>query len=149
MDVKGKNPKSPQGQNFYNSVWSWRPLVIYCESLAPNLGTNYEEWHFNNAYEVTEAQALTLANILQLELDEGRTKAFEKQYIEDLKNLPDETCSICKGTGQRNDEYVKGECNKCKGSGKTRPFATYYPFEEQNIREWTLFLQNCGGFKIL
>lgn len=40
------------------------------------------------------------------------------------------------------------ECNACQGKKTVRPFDTYYNVDIDDIREFSAFLKDCGGFKI-
>jgi hypothetical protein len=86
-----------------------------------------------------------------------------------LEAEPDELCEQCKGTGIRTDAVgvkygypnktitnldnprkgQRGWCNGCDGKGTRRPTSTYYPFSTDVVEEFTKFLNDCGGFKIL
>ena len=147
MDIKGLAPINEQGKYFRNNIWFWRPLAFYCEHVAPGL-TNYEAWHFNDGAGLNNTGALALASFLHTELISGRTLAYQEKWIAEQQAEPDEECSLCKGTGTREDHFVTGPCNGCNGKGVRRPFMTMYPFEVQNVEEWTHFLLNCGGFEI-
>ena len=69
-------------------------------------------------------------------------------YEKELSELPLEECTICNGSGQRDDEHVQGECNGCDGKGERKNFDTSYPFDVDNVREFHSFVKNCGGFEI-
>ena len=72
------------------------------------------------------------------------------------KDLPDEECDLCDGTGRRNDDIGVSArnadpdytCNGCNGKGTRRPFAASYPFDANNVREFEKFCNYSGGFDI-
>jgi hypothetical protein len=147
MDVYGKAPIAESGKHFRNNVWSWRPLAVYCEVVAPAL-TDYEQWHFNDGAGLDAAQAVTLADMLEQELNSGATRRYAELWAAEIAAKPDEICKYCNGSGERDDAFHKGTCNACNGSGKKRPMEALYFFDTENVANWITFLRNCGGFEI-
>jgi len=41
-----------------------------------------------------------------------------------------------------------GTCNSCDGRGVSRPPATWYTLELEDVRERVAFLKVCAGFEI-
>jgi len=150
MDVYGKNAKSKAGEYFRNNVWWWRPLWDYCCKVAPDIITPKlaEQGHYNDGAGLSATKAKKLADRLEEELTSGRTADYERARLAHLESLPDQTCEYCKGTGKRQDLEVPNGCNSCKGTGKVRPYDTWYPFTEENVREFSTFLRDSGGFRI-
>ena len=163
MDVCGNAPKNEKGDYFRNNVWWWRPLWNYCYEIAPDVlnEETYRAGQFNDGEGLDEAGSLMLARRLREELANGNTLAYEKRYMAELAQLPEETCEYCQGTGVRNDAVGqahgmperdnphtggKGWCNGCDGKGTVASFEASYPFSEENVLEFTEFLENCGGF---
>jgi len=85
---------------------------------------------------------------LKIELDNGGVERYERFYKKSIEALPLEECTLCNGSGQRDDEYVQGECNGCQGEGERRSSDSHYPFEVSNVKEFQRFVENCGGFEI-
>jgi hypothetical protein len=80
MDVYGKNPTSQQGAYFRNNLWWWRPLARYACEVAPEIAKNCEHWQRNLGDGLNEKDSLALADILQNEIDSGRTAAWVEQH---------------------------------------------------------------------
>ncbi|MDR3351484.1 MAG: hypothetical protein LBO00_00375 [Zoogloeaceae bacterium] len=152
MDVLGISPVSEQGRRFHNTVWWWRPLWQYCEEIAPDLIPADNSGHSNNGWGLDASGALALANRLLEAVASGETQKYEERYRAHLEALPLEPCKICDGTGHRAEPPNTGpgplSCNACGGIGKRKNFATDYPFVVDNVREFTAFLRDCGGFNI-
>jgi hypothetical protein len=156
MDIYGKNPTSPEGEYFRNNCWYWQPLASYACEIAPAITANCRYWQSNDGDGLDGALSLALANTLQLEIDAGRTAAYEKRYRSEQKMAPNEPCYICAGTGTRNPvpecgagDIVTGlECNGCGGSGYIRPSWADDRFSEDNVKSFVAFLRTCGGFTI-
>jgi hypothetical protein len=150
FDLFGLNPKNGHGEYFRNNVWWWRPLWSYvcrvCEDLLTN--TDCREGDWNNGHNISETKAEEIAQRLGVLVTNGDTQRYSLHYSRALRRLPDEECEFCKGTGRRNDNYVKGMCNACQGKGKLRPFAANYPFRVANVRKFIEFCGNSGGFRI-
>ncbi|SLH40554.1 Uncharacterised protein [Mycobacteroides abscessus subsp. massiliense] len=78
------------------------------------------------------------------QISSGYVGQYAKEYAERLDALADEQCRYCDSTGIREGQ----RCNVCRGDGKVRPSETWYPFSEENVREFAEFLEGCGGFEI-
>ncbi len=63
-----------------------------------------------------------------------------------------EPCTICGATGKRAEPPQTGPgtlpSNGCDSSGRVLNFATHYPFDLENVREFARFLRASGGFEI-
>lgn len=168
MDVFGVQPIDKTGEYFRNNVWWWRPLWNYCCEVAPEL-CSHVNGHMNDGDGLNAEDAKALGEKLMLELWEGRTAQFAKDYMASLADLPRENCTICDGTGIRSDDLgvqngwplkelepevqilvgrTHGSCNACSGIGTTENWATSYPFNVQNVAEFAQFCINSGGFQI-
>jgi len=152
MDVYGNNPTSEKGEYFRNTVWWWHPLATYCEEVCGSTCGQCESWHSNDGDGLDAENAAVLASALLEEIESGRCAEWKERYEEELASLPDEECSICGGTGYRQEPPNVGpgdqKCNGCDGVGSRRPWDTHYPFSVENVQEFAEFLQDCGGFKI-
>lgn len=163
MDVYGNKPKNKKGEYFRNNCWYWRPLWMYCERVAPELCAKVKYAHSNDGDGLNAADSKALAKILKEKLSSGDTENFEKQWKKEQEESPEETCTHCGGTGSRTDAVGKqmgfhdkwnehkqayGWCNACDGKGTKKSMSTWYGFEAENVKEFALFLENCGGFKI-
>jgi hypothetical protein len=150
FDLIAIEPKSEKYAGWRNNVWWWRELarfVIYrCEHLMKEEEMRY--WQTNDGQMVSKNTAEAIAKELQRLISNGTVKAYAKQYMKDMKAVPDVKCDYCKGTGKRNDKYVKGKCNSCNGTGQVRPWICSYPFSEGNVKDFAKFCQNSGGFEI-
>ena len=148
FDVFGEEPDAEVGKYFRNNVWWWRPLWEY---VVDNCGLTSEQVTAglsNDGVLIDKSTAERIAKTLKGLIEQGLTKKFEVEYMKMLDELPDEVCDLCGGTGVRNDEIVKGTCNKCDGKGKVRPFDTWYPFSEENVKNFAEFCEHSGGFRI-
>jgi len=152
FEARRKWEQENPGTYFRNNVWYWRPLWDYVYSLCDDILTedDHQSGHHNDGHLIDADKCEAIASRLALELLNGGVTKFKDDRQEYLDNLPLKKCDTgsCNGTGQRNDEFVKGECNGCGGTGKQKDFNTQYPFEEDNVREFHSFVKNCGGFEI-
>lgn len=169
MDVYGKNPKGDAGEYFRNNVWWWRPLADYIITQHPDLASGCEHWHSNDGDGLDEAAAEELAKRLRDDINSGRVKRYARERNEYLASLPREVCDLCEGTGIRTDKVgvdmgmpdrplspevailtgrTHGWCNGCDGVGTKEAWQAGYPFDEANVDEFALFLEECGGFSI-
>lgn len=169
MDVYGKNPKSEMGEYFRRNVWGWHPLWEYVEQVHPEIAELVKYAHSNDGDGLGSQDSAKLGELLLDDYESG--KAF--QYVEErnkwLSELPLEDCNLCEATGIRADEIgiqngmperelspemkvvtgrEVGYCNGCQGSGKETNWATNYYLEPDDVKEFGLFLKDCGGFEI-
>jgi hypothetical protein len=171
FDVIGKNPTSEVGSYFRNNVWWWHPLADYCIRVAPDICAKCTYWHSNDGDGLGLCDSVKLADALDAEIASGACARFSRVYAKAQKALPRETCSFCGGSGIRTDAVgieggwpdrivtvekgdepnnpragQKGSCNSCKGWGTRKSFS--YPFSVENVREFSKFLRDSGGFEI-
>ena len=152
MDVYGKNPASEVGEYFRNNCWWWRPLWRYCEEVAPEICCKVQYAQSNDGDGLGARDSKKLANILQAEVDAGRTRVYSELRDAELAAVPDDECWCCGGTGKRKEPPATGpgdkHCNCCDGKGSIRPPETEYPFDVDNVKGFIKFLRDCGGFEI-
>lgn len=153
FDIMGKNPKNAKGEYFRNNVWWWRPLWDYvAESCKDVLSeSDLRKGGYNDGHLIHNDKAKRIAIRLEHLVRQGEVKRYEKEYKQQMKEIPDEKCDLCHGTGTRKDKhtnYQNMKCNKCEGKGDVRPFETNYPFSEANVKEFIEFCRNSGGFEI-
>ena len=150
FDLEGCRPANESGEFFSINIWWWGAVWLYvckvCEDIISD--EDKEGGNCNDGHLIAEDKALQIAKRLREEIASGRTKKYEEGRKHWIESLPDEVCDLCKGTGERHDQYVDGTCNSCKGSGIVRPWITCFPFSEECVRKFTLFCENCGGFEI-
>ena len=141
MDVHGNRPKNEKGEYFRNNVWWWRPLWNYCLEVAPAVAGKVEHGHTNDGDGLGERDSLKLAAILREKIENGECKKYADDYAAQLNAIPMENCDCCNGTGVRpggkeqfGEAWFKNMngCNGCKGKGKVKPWASNYPFSEEN-----------------
>jgi hypothetical protein len=165
MDVIGRN--NPDAY-FRNNVWWWRPLWDYCIEVAPELCEDVDGGT-NDGDGLDEDDSISLAAVLHMEIDAGRTDAYAQAYRAALAELPRHGCKFCDETGIRTDAVgvdagmptrelapelqiitgrTHGWCNACRGEGKLDDIRTSYPFDVENVRKFADFLEECGGFSI-
>lgn len=155
MDVYGKNPKNEKGEYFRNNVWWWHPLWDYCLNNHPEIAQKVKHGHSNDGDGLDSADAYKLGILLRQDYHSGFAKDYEKKYAEYIENLPLEDCTICnqtgkltfKSVGSDSEEEVR-ECGRCNGTGKAENWFKNYPFSIENLKEFSEFCINSGGFSI-
>jgi len=152
FEARRKWEQENPGTYFRNNVWYWRPLWDYVYSLCDDILTedDHQSGHHNDGHLIDADKCEAIASRLASELLNGGVTKFKDDRQEYLDNLPLKKCDTgsCNGTGQRDDKYLKGECNGCGGTGEQKDHETHYPFDEDNVREFHSFVKNCGGFEI-
>ncbi len=143
MDVYGLNPRvrsedpgdrsAATGAYFRANVWSWRPIHLLCDKVIElyNLPLSTEGWENNGGQGLrTQQECDRLADALEAYLEDFPPEG--DQVAVDLGVYCDETGKLFVGEEHR-------------GKKGLRP-AHYTDLE--HLREWLLFLRNCGGFEI-
>tara|TARA_Y100000310_G_scaffold115482_1_gene114044 strand:- start:1929 stop:2429 length:501 start_codon:yes stop_codon:yes gene_type:complete len=163
MDVYGKNPTSKNGEYLRQSVWGWRPLWNYACDIGKLDETLRKHGHCNDGAGLeTQEECDKLANILQEHIDSGHCKAYEERYLEEktkadiwnnhiyaLQSLLREYAN--KEAGKENVAPVDYNKHHRELWDKTQNLENNlpkYPFSEAYIKEFILFLRDCGGFSI-
>ncbi len=172
MDLYGTEPTSEVGSYFRANVWWWHPLAEIVEKFAPEQWKLCEHWHTNDGDGLDGDGAAALAAVLDAAVDDESLSMFMDARKAALDELPDKSCNICAGTGERTDTIGMermhsavvpderdngqpnpragqiGTCNGCSGAGVVRPWATNYPASIEFTKEFIAFLHACGGFRI-
>jgi hypothetical protein len=168
FDVYGKSPKNEKGQYFRNNVWWWHPLWEYCLNTHSEITSKVLNGHSNEGDGLDSSDAYKLGILLRQDYHSGFAKDYEQKYANYLKSLPLVSCDVCNGTGffghkkefvattdqQQDVSDVSGTtgqtevCRCCEGAGETKSFLTNYPFSAENVKEFSDFCINSGGFSI-
>ena len=148
MDVSGKKPVSETGSYFRNNCWWWRPLWHYCCVVGNDLidedtasGCSYNDGHGLNAKD-----AAKLGVLLQAKIADGHTKYWKKERDLQIESLPDENCFRCNNNNRGHSK--KKDCKSCDGKGTKDCSEKSYPFEVDNVKEFSNFLLDSGGFEV-
>jgi hypothetical protein len=143
VDAFGKRPKNNIGQNFENNEWMWKPLMVYCELIAPKI-------KIINGLNTKDSRALS--KILKETVATGHAAKYELTFKSVIVRSNKRKCHICDGTGKRKPPPIIGAgiipCNDCNGCGEIEPLSSRYDFNINNINNFAEFLENCGGFEI-
>ena len=138
-------------------IWWWRPLADYVCEIAPEIADKCQYWQYNDGDGLNGHDSLRLAELLQKEIESGRTAAYARRREAKLEMAPNEPCLLCEATGTRKPPPDGGAgdptkdgilCNMCDGHGYTRPLATNFRFSVENVHKFVTFLRGCGGFEI-
>tara|TARA_R100001594_G_scaffold3376_1_gene12686 strand:- start:691 stop:1233 length:543 start_codon:yes stop_codon:yes gene_type:complete len=138
------------GAYFRNNVWWWRPLWNYISFMCDDILTEKDmtEGEMNNGHIISKTKSKKIAARIRKLDKKGEILRYQMDRKKSLDKLKLIECQHCNGTGMRDDEFVKGKCNGCKGKGKTKPFIADYPFSVTNVRNFAQFCEKSGGFEI-
>lgn len=153
MDVYGSKPKNEQGNYFRANVWYWHPLWDCLENLYPNITSKVKYPHENSGDGLNAKDSLTLSKLLKKDLDNNVVQNYITKYYEYINSLDKIDCSYCDGLGVREFQQLLGDpitkpCNSCNGTLKVNHHLTWYNMDLDLIKEFQVFLENCGGFQI-
>lgn len=150
FDLIGVKATNEKGEYFWNSNWRWSPLWKYVYETCKDIliEEDFQNGRFNDQHFIDSDKATRIAVRLEHLLNQCEVKKYAKERQDVLDNLLDEVCDFCHGTGERNNVAPLEKCNSCKGKGKVRPWICYYPFNEENVKDFVEFCKNSGGFNI-
>ena len=151
------------GTYFRNNVWWWRPLAEYVLNYTKVIPEHEQEsWQYNDCTEVSKQNAEMIAQQLDHLIKVGHTKQFEKDYEKTRKKIEKhnekvekelETFSQSVKKKMRNDnlapkDFPEEDHKKWQEIYNKRNSSGSYPFSEENVKEFSEFCKNCGGFTI-
>jgi hypothetical protein len=157
MEIFGTNPNNPCGKYFGITAWGWHPLATYVREVAPEIAAKCKHWYSNDFDGLNGEDSLLLADLLQKEIDSGRTEKYARLRRSQFKLAPNEPCWICAGTGTRKPAPERGAgnptkdgivCRSCYGQGYIPPSPADYDFPVEILQDFVHFLRYCGGFEI-
>ena len=151
------------GIYFRNNVWWWRPLADLVIKLCKLLDEKQKDHlHDNGGYEYNEATAHYIADTLEAfvkspvakrteiahKKEMKKAEAHNKKVSVKLKAL--EMDAIAK-TGNKKIapcDYPKDLHDKWESIYHERDHTDSYPFALKNVKRFTKFLRECGGFSV-
>ena len=151
------------GTYFRNNVWWWRPLANYVLEYTKVIPEeNQEGWHYNDCYEVSKQDAEMIGQQLDHLIKSGHTKKFEKQYEQRRKKIEKHNEKVEKeletfsqsvkkklnDIGLAPKDFPEEDHKKWEEIYKKRNSDGSYPFSEENVKEFSEFCKNSGGFTI-
>ena len=148
MDISGKKPVSETGSYFRNNCWWWRPLWHYCCVVGEDLidEDTREGCSYNDGKGLNAIKAAKLAVILKAKIADGHTKTWKKERDLHIESLPDENCGVCNNNNRGYNK--KKDCRPCGNSGIKDNWEKNYPFEVDNVKEFSNFILDSGGFDV-
>jgi len=163
FDISGLNPKNEKGEYFRNNVWYWRPLAEYVLKNTKVIDEkDQEHWHYNDCHVVPKEQAEQIAKQLDYLIKSGhckgtaqaweiRRKKIEKHNEQVEKELDNHVKDVQRRMNDSNlapKDFPKEDHDKWEKIYEKRNSDGSYPFEEENVKEFSEFCKNSGGFTI-
>ena len=151
------------GVYFRNNCWWWRPLANFiiekCDWLTQE---QKERLHDNSGFEFSEDEALTIADTLQKQVDDGTAQAREEENKKERKVAEEWNAGLQKQQDALGEEAKKETGNKnivprdypahiykrWDDLQKQQDWKSSYPFKEANVKRFICFLRECGGFQV-
>ena len=158
-----KFEKENKGVYFRNNVWWWRPLAYLVSSECKFLTEDQERaLHYNDGFTYGKETALKIARTLEKLCSNGKIDSIEEEHNQMQKEA------------EKNNKEVQKELDKLKANVeelrptenlapvdypfpynkhydeicKKKDRAEGYPFCKQNVKDFVVFLKECGGFRV-
>lgn len=157
------NYTSQSGTYFRNNVWWWRPLADYVLTHTKVIPENeHEHWGYNDCYEVSQLNAEMISQQLDHLIKSGHCKAYEDQFEKNRKIIEkhndkiekqlEEHCrEVCFKLDKKNlapNEFPTEDKKKWDKIYDKKNFNGNYPFSVDNVKKFSEFCKNSGGFTI-
>ena len=138
-DLFGLDPKSEVGEYFRNNIWWWPGLWRFvcgvCEDILSK--EDMEKGHWNAGHIIGREKAGAIADRLREVLQE------KDQHAERVIGAVSARHIVGEKIGQALSEVT------CKdGKAELKPNHPTYHFDWENVREFTEFCKDSGGFRI-
>jgi len=155
--------QTQSGTYFRNNCWWWRPLAKYVLEFTKVIDKkNQKTWQFNDCSEVDKHHATQIANQLDHLIKSGHTKKYEKTYehrreiLEGLnKGIEKELSTFSKSVEKKlnksdlaPNDFPEEDKKKWDTIYSKRNSDASYPFSEKNVKEFSQFCRDSGGFTI-
>ncbi len=156
VDISGRNPINEQGDYFASNWWGWRPINALCQIAAykSKLKINFDHWGSNDGKGLrTQKQCDSLAAALE---DLLGTEINAKE--------DDDVVFLCLGSWVEagTGKFIGSEAEMKLNSEIPYGSIQYTPIVSESgmlvesahsasirkIKEFIVFLRNCGGFQI-
>jgi len=158
VDISGRKPKSETGDYFCSNWWGWRPILALSEAamLSGKLDYDTSYWGSNDGKGLrTQKQCDKLADAIELLI----SNSYNEYLTEDDDRIYICMGSWCEaGTGQfvpseftqsLNEQYEYGDILYGPVVAEYGTMVeSSYSYSLGRLKEWIVFLRNCGGFKI-
>ena len=163
FDISGLNPKNKKGEYFRNNVWYWRPLAEYVLKETKVIDEkDQDSWHYNDCHEVPKEQAEQIAKQLDHLIKSGHCRTFarsweirrekiekhNKKVMKELDKFEKDVQRRMNDSSLAPKDYPKEDHDKWEKIYEKRNSDGSYPFEEENVKEFSEFCKNSGGFTI-
>ena len=158
--------------------WSplWNFICKTCDDFLSE--KDMEAGYSNSGMTISKTKSLKIARKLDSLDKDGYIEEFETMFKEMQDKMPLEKCRVCNGIGTRKEwmgwqsetawlkyhktlkenidsincpykwaNECKG-CNGCKGKGEIKNYKAQKTFSTENVREFSGFCRNSGGFRI-
>ena len=139
LEGRAVNYDSPaKGEYFRASVWTWAPLWDLTCHIASDILTDEDmsAGRYNGGHFIDAKKSVAIAARFTSMITSGEHDTLVNTHNASLDALPLEECRHCSGTGERNDEYCKGQCNAFDGFGASSSVETFYLMYSDMITEF-------------
>ena len=154
---------SQSGTYFRNNVWWWRPLADYVLRFTKVIPEDQQEsWGYNDCTEISQQDAEMISQQLDHLIKSGHCKAYadkfekqrikiEKQNAKIEKELEEHCREVCFKLNKKNlapNDFPEEDKKKWDSIYEKKNSNGNYPFSVDNVKEFSEFCKNSGGFTI-
>jgi hypothetical protein len=149
MDISGMNPKSEDGVYFRANGWSWRPLLSliyqFCEDYIE------EKTEDDLTFDMGSIKPLIEDGVLQsMSCNDGEGPKDDSTCQELAERFNNWLEHNAKGCVMESDCRVEAGTGRFVNQDDEPDVITEsaYSIEDEHIKEFVKFLENCGGFQV-
>jgi len=158
VDISGRKPKTEEGDYFHANWWGWRPILAISEAamLSSKLDYDTSYWGSNDGKGLrTQKQCDKLADAIELLISNN----YNEYLTEDDDRIYIVMGSWCEaGTGKfigserehvLNQQFEYGDILYGSVVAENGMMVeSSHSTSLSRLKQWVIFLRNCGGFKI-
>ena len=162
------NIYSRNGGLFSRTTCGWQGLVEMLRTCFTRQIETWAEWCIRSGAGMNAEQSRRLADAIDAAILSGEVDRYVKERDARIDALPDDTCTVCCGSGVRHDDVGQrggqpdriitevghprygqiGWCSECNGVGTIPPEETWHRLDSDDVREFSAFVRAGGGFEI-
>ena len=163
FELKDQFQEENPGEYFRNNVWFWRPLWSFvCDNCSDFLTEkDMDKGNYNDCAKISKTKAVKIAKRLSKLIADGTVnelhrinalmRAQAKIHNDEVKAEMARITKECQDKHGKDlvpANFPKPYKSQWEKAYAKENWSASYPFDEDNIKDFAIFCQQSGGFKI-